>query len=317
MNAVLIMCHKNPEQVNRLIDKCLCKNTKVFLHCDSKMGDVCCFEREGVYLTDRRIHGELDTRSLVDIAMLMIQKAKQVETEENIHFDYYLLLSGQDYLIKPMRWINEQLKKAYPTPFIDCTPYSTDNWLYHKFCSSKRLLGFNKWVSGHIPKKSALYPVRALLRIVGVVWKKALSVFHITDRHKLKGVDLYGGSAWWILPDKAIDYLFNNFKSELSEKLLATFTPEETYFQTMLMQSPLKELVAVNPTDMVAQNCKTWAYFFDENKSFKGHPYIFTKDEYQKLITSDRWIARKFDITVCSEIFDLLDKYLIEFEEIK
>ena len=309
MNAVLIMCHKNPVQITRLIDRCLSKDTRVVLHCDSCMTDISAFKRNGVYITDKRIHGELDTRSLIDIVMFMVEKAKQVEKLENIHFSYYLLLSGQDYLTKPISYINEQLENAYPTPFIDCTPYSRDNWLYYKFSSSERLLSFNKWISDNVPKRSVFYPVRITLRVVALAWKKLIQFFHITDRDKLK-MDLYGGSAWWILPDKAIDYISIEFEKEYSVKLLNTFTPEETYFQTMIMRSPVKELVAVNPPDMISQNCKTWAYFYDDDKPFKGHPYIFTEKEYQKLINHDCWIARKFDIIEYSEIFDLLDEYI-------
>lgn len=88
------------------------------------------------------------------------------------------------------------------------------------------------------------------------------------------------------MPDKIINYILE--EKEISKKwftkLLGTFTPEETFFQTLTMKSDLKDLVEINPIDMIGQNCKTWAYFFDEDKPFKGHPYIFTENEYDKLI---------------------------------
>ena len=81
------------------------------------------------------------------------------------------------------------------------------------------------------------------------------------------------------------------------------------------MKSDLQDLVEINPIDMIGQNCKTWAYFFDEDKPFKGHPYIFTENEYDKLIKKNCWIAKKFDISISKDILELLDKYLDNFEK--
>lgn len=318
MNAVLIMCHKNLEQVKMLIQRCLSSETKVIVHFDKRMEiskqELLDIESLGVYFTEDRLCGELDTRSLVDITMTMISKAKDIENTENIRFKYYLLLSGQDYPIKQISHINSELNKAYPTPLIDCTPYSNDNWIYHKFSSTKELLRFHSWITKNIPKKSIMYPLRVFSRIVEQIGKKIVGLFHITDYHKMKkiGIDLYGGSAWWILPDIAIDYICKEYNSKISQKLLSTHTPEETYFQTMVMRSEAKGFVSVNPPDMVAQNCKTWAYFEDIGKPFKGHPYIFTVNEYDKLTNNDRWFARKFDITVDSNIINLLNSFLGE-----
>ncbi len=41
--------------------------------------------------------------------------------------------------------------------------------------------------------------------------------------------------------------------------------------------------------------------------------YIFTVNEYNKLVNSDCWIARKFDESVDSEIFDMLDEYCCKY----
>ena len=258
--------------------------------------------------------GELDTKSLVEIVFLLIKRVKEIEKEEKIHFDYYLLLSGQDYLTKPICYINAQLKKSYPKPFIDCTPYDKSNWIYYKFNSIFGIRNFQSWVSEKFPKKGIRHLFRLFFRGVGIMAEKIVQFFHKTDYDyiKKKGVTLYGGSAWWILPDIVIDFIMqervNN--ADWFKCLLNSYTPEETFFQTLSMRSPIKELIELNPIDWVAQNCKTWAYFSDIDKPFKGHPYIFTENEYNKLIKKGCWIARKFDITISSKIFDLLDKYM-------
>lgn len=314
MNAVMIMCHKNIEQVLRLVRACESPETVVILHIDKKYDlDAAKLEEltrhDRVYLTGQRLSGVLDTRSLVDIAMLMVKKAKEVEQERGIHFRYYLLLSGQDYLIKPISYINNCLRAAYPEPLIDCTPHAKTNWIYHKFRHCPLVYAMSPLVDG--TSGNLIAPVRLCLRVVRRLLSLWASVFHLTDYHRFRrqGIDIYGGSAWWMLPDVAMDYILSEYDANPGyvSALLGTNTPEETFFQIMTMRSPVKELVHINPPDMVAQHCKTWAYFTDVDKPFTGHPYIFTVNEYDRLVSSDFWIARKFDTGVDSRILDMLD----------
>ena len=310
MNAVMIMCHKNIDQVLRLVHACKSSETVVILHIDKKynlekerLDEIARMDR--IFLTDTRYSGVLDTRSLVDIAMEMVKKAKEVEKLLDIHFRYYLLLSGQDYLIKPISYINESLRNAYPEPLIDCTPHAAGNWISHKFHFCPLVYAMEPAV------ERASGPLRIFLKVVRRLVAITARVFHATDFHRFQkqGIALYGGSAWWILPDVAIDYILSEYDAapDYVTKLLNTNTPEETFFQIMVMRSPVKDMVHINPPDMVAQHCKTWAYFSDVGKPFKGHPYIFTVNEYDRLISSDFWIARKFDSTVDSRILDMLD----------
>lgn len=314
MNAVLIMGHKNLNQIKMLIKRCLSEVTKIIVHLDKKMSvskeEIKELNALGISLTDRRISGQLDDKSLVEITLEMIRKAKDIEVQESVHFKYYILLSGQDYLTKPITVINAKLNESYPQPFIDCTPYDKNNWVYHKFTNSNSVRIFNAWISSL--KKNSLW--RKGFRVVYLIYKRIINVLHKSDFYRLTnlGCKLYGGSAWWILPDRVINFIMDEYIHQpyYLSLLLNTYTPEETFFQIMTMRSDCKDLVEVNPKTMVAQNCKTWAYFFDEGKPFKGHPYIFTKQEYEKLINKDCWFARKFDITQSSEILDMLNDYL-------
>ena len=316
MNACLIMGHKNPTQIIRLAKRLLEEeDNEVFIHLDSFMTeeetnlveDFCLDNKSAHYCYDR-IHGVLDKRSLVDIVFKMISKSKLIEENENKQYDYYLLFSGQDYPIKSINLINDELRKNYPKPYIDCTPYDKGNWIYHKFYYCRKALRFHDWITMNFRKG----PLRSTLRAFAIIWTKMLSYIGADSYHKLKkeGVKIYGGSAWWILPDIIIDSIYNSYKNEdkVSELILnESVTPEETYFQIMSMRSPFSYMLEINQPDMVLQNCMTWAYFFDEEKIFKGHPYIFTMKEFDKLKTSNCWFARKFDINVDAKILDALD----------
>lgn len=316
MNACLIMGHKNPLQIIRLA-KALIKSEEnnVFIHLDSMMTKediVCvnsfCAESKAVHLCSKRIHGVLDRRSLVDIVFIMISEVKKIEEHKNEHYAYYLLFSGQDYLVKNINYINDELIKSYPKPFIDCTPYDKNNWIYHKFIYCKASLQYNDWITRHFSKGL----IRSVFRVSAIILTRILSSIRKDSYSKLKkeNVSLYGGSAWWILPDIVIEFIFYKYnnKDKVSELILnESSTPEETYFQTMSMMSPISNMIDINPKGMILQNSKTWAYFFDEEKAFKGHPYIFTMKEYDKLKGCNFWFARKFDTQIDEEILDKLD----------
>ena len=89
--------------------------------------------------------------------------------------------------------------------------------------------------------------------------------------------------------------------------------PEENYYQTLLMNSSFKEEIDVNPPEMVAQNCKTYAHFLPEGRPFTGHPYIFTVKDTKCLMeqANNRFFARKFDETVDSDILNWIDENLL------
>ena len=314
-NLFMIMCHKNLSQVLLLSKTVLSDNSDVIVHVDSAVGDdeytdflEAAKDIPNLYITRKRIHGVLDTRSLVDIVFIMIEHIKSM----HLTYKNYCLLSGQDFPIKPINEINENLFKSYPTPYIDCTPYYKSNWIFHKFKYTPTLVDFNDFISERFSRKN---PIRKILRISAILGQRFAQLLKLTSYDKISqsGVKLYGGSAWWILPDIAIDFIYSEYVNytAIVDSLLKTVTPEETFFQTMAMLSPCKNNVHINPVDQIEQSCKTWAYFSDTDKPFKGHPYIFTVNEFSKLSASSCWFARKFDAKQDSEIIELIQKHLI------
>lgn len=318
MNAFMIICHKNAHQVIRLAERCRSEQTDLYLHADLAMdpaeySSLESYARQtpNVFL-QQKFHGELDDRSLVDIVIEMLRMARQMEEAKGRHYQYYALLSGQDYPIKPIGWIEEQLKQLYPKPLIDCTPYAKNNWIFYKFCWSKKIIRIHRRIDSM--KRG---PVRKSYRLCEILYDRLRRCLHrdaFTWLTRL-GIDLYGGSAWWILPDRAIQFIMEEIddqKEYIQILLDETWTPEETFFQILTRRSPIGAAVEINPPEQVAQNCKTWAYFSDEGKPFKGHPYIFTKAEFDKLSRSECWFARKFDEVQDAEILGKIDQQILE-----
>lgn len=315
-HAALIIAHKNVEQVIRLIRSISSEDLHVFVHLDKKMSiSKNDFQRikdcsQNVFISRERVSGALDTWSLVDIALILINLAKNTEKERKIQYGYYLLLSGQDYPIKSKEYIIDKLNEIYPKPLIDCTPYSKGNWVYSKF----NVVQF-KSVEHYINSKLGKGILRKFFKLPFFIASKVLSKSKAIQYKYFSSYDydLYGGSAWWVLPDKVISFILKELKDKPNKikKLEKTYTPEETFFQIMTMASPLSDKVEVNPVDMVSQNCMTYAHFSGKGKPFVGHPYILTKDDYDMLKEMNHFFARKFDMDVDSEILSALDDDIV------
>lgn len=320
MIAFLIMCHKNGQQVIRLVNCLVSSESEIFIHVDSTMPEEDYgvikeyVERhnEYVHLTEHRLHGILDDRSLVDIAMELIKTAQKEEKCKNKHFLYYSLLSGQDYPLKTIQFINSQLKSSYPRPFIDCTAWSPTNWVSKKFSKNVHLLRYREWIKVHFPKEKTFGWI--VMRSIGYAWRRFLQMTHRTDGDWLKnnGIKLYGGSAWWILPDRTINYILHEYDTqpEYVRRLLKTYTPEETFFQILAQRGPNAEMIKLNETEGKIQDSMTYAYFYDDDKSFVGHPYTITEKVIPNLFNSNYWFARKFDVEHCKLAMDYIDEHL-------
>jgi hypothetical protein len=324
--AILILAHKNLGQLKRLVLKLNNENADIFIHIDKKWNlkndeiiSIKELNKTQIFICENRISAFLDKWSLVEAIMEIIRTAKWVENKKKkVKYHYFALLSGQDYPIKPMTFIINLLSSAYPKPFIDCTPFDKKNWLKKKFKSLPVENDIRLWFRLNM-KPGVL---RKGLKLPLFIYISFLKLFIPTPFIKLKKLkcELFGGSAWWILPNVVIDEVYKKFfeSSDLIVNILSkTFTPEETFFQIMTMQSKVAPLVEINDKKDIRQNCLTYAHFRDEGKPFTGHPYILLKDDFNKLKNLPHLFARKFDNTVDSEILQLIDEYLINNKLVK
>lgn len=85
---------------------------------------------------------------------------------------------------------------------------------------------------------------------------------------------------------------------ELVSYLKKTIAPDESFIQTILVNSGLFNLFNVHKR-----------YF--KFPSGAGHPQIITKDKYSQITDGDFHFARKFDSEVDSQILDMLDDSIL------
>ncbi len=224
-------------------------------------------------------------------------------------YKYYCLLSGQDYPIKSRQYIQQFLDENYPKPLIDVNEYANEKWLQSKFQEVRFL---HKIEDIHNKMKPGILRKLRVAPIV-IAEKVTVALFGTPYRRLTKmGCKLYGGSAWWILPDKVVDFTLEqvNKNSKIFRELKKTWTPEETFFQIMTMASPSAHLVQLNSKDLDVdgQNCMTYANFNTPTKSFRGHPHTIEKEDFERIMSKKALFARKFDEAIDKKILDMIDK---------
>lgn len=308
--AMLILAHKNVEQVLRLINRLKDTNIDFYLHADLKW-DISVKEMELLKrectIVQKRVSCSLDGSSLIEAELNLLQEA--YETGE---YQYYCLISGQDYPICSNKEILKNLEKKYPSPIIDITPYKFANWVWFKFNASQWFKDKNTELNKN---NSNINILKKIKKIVFLIWdivfiQKGNTLF---KKLKKKNVFPYGGSEWWILPDEVVrEILIKQEKDkEICNLIKKGFTPDEIFFQTLIMTTEEAKNIHINAPYDSERNCATYIDFGGNGKPIVAHPYILGIENIKQLKEAKKkgyLFARKFDIDVDREILDYLDK---------
>ena len=108
--AYMILCHKNPEQVNKLINVLDNRSVDFFIHIDKKIDHLKeeFIHQDNIYYVKNNISvGWGDYTQIV----AMIKLLNEVKLSGK-RYDYITLLSGQDLPIKSNKKITEFLQKT-------------------------------------------------------------------------------------------------------------------------------------------------------------------------------------------------------------
>ena len=300
--AILILAHKNKEQLERLIANLQHENVDIYIHLDRKASfEPADVKAQGICFTQRRFDVGLFEFSMVEAEIELIRTAKQ-----HGNYQYYVMLSGQCYPLMSMERIYQLLCDQYPKPIISAripTVANRKEKIFKHVCLLKRF----KIKTYAILKKYFPEKVYQYLRYIpgGFVFAVSLfkELFVGSPDRRLKKMHLQGyqGSQWWMLPDTAIEGALSFYENKaFCSAIRECFSCDETFFQTAVMAE--KEKYGIRPDELGDYINPMWYIIFDH-----GHPIILTKHHYGELMSSGMPFARKFDEKIDSEILDMID----------
>lgn len=279
----LILAHKNPEQLHDLVDTLQDENNYFVIHVDNKT-DIKPFlhlASENVFFCKKRINVTWGGFSQILATIELIKTFKSIGLQP----DYIHLLSGQDFPIKDNKTIQAYFKKNKGRNFIKVSSLPYSNWTGNK--GMDRIT--YKWL------------------IDETGWNRARELVDIQRQRNMtrKYPDDYkpfGGSQWWSLTCECMDYIIAESVpgNVLFDFYRNTYIPDEMYFQTLLMNSSLKETLTM-----------THNLRYIDWHTGPECPRILRMSDYETLKQSDALFARKFDDTINSQIRNSIRKLLI------
>lgn len=270
----VVLMHKNAGQAARLVRRLSTDRSRFLLHVDRRAGRTLEEEMrghlarvEGVSFVPRQrcFWGGF---GMVRATLRALDEL--FRTGED--FDHVALVSGQDYPLRPPEEIEQTLGSALPSSFMSVGTLP-DVW------SDEAHWRTEQW---HLVSYIALH--------LRVPWRRRIPGDLIP----------YGGEAWVTLSRAAAAHV-TRFARE-NPRFVRFFEhvlhPDEIFFQTIMMNSPLRETVVDDHLRYV-----DWS-------ASPGHPAVLTGADRLALLTSGKLFARKFDDTVDREILDLLDDHI-------
>jgi hypothetical protein len=285
--AYVILAHRNPDQLARLLGRLHHPDDRVFVHIDRRV-PLEPFARalqpllaEGfVHFARRRFRSNWADYSLVAATLSTLEQAIQDAT-----FSHVSLLSGEDYPLIPTQLLRS---------FFDGAPQQS--FMFHSagdgvLPPDRR--GNENWYWNGDLRRVTYWHFRALGRQL-----------HLPNRYlpqfpRLRppqGLTLYQGSQWWTLTRAAARHVVEEFirRPELRRFFSRTQAPDEFAFQTVLCNSHF--MPAIVNDDLHFIEWDDW------------HARTLTFGDLPLLAETSKLFARKLDDAREPGILDELDR---------
>ena len=299
----LILAHKNPLQLSRMIERLDDGASKFFIHLDAKTPIepfAACLEGAHIRFIDKRERCVWGDFSIVQATIRLMEAASN---EQGV----FILMSGQDYPIQSQGYINDFLESNKGFDFIEIEPLE-EKWKpkmvkdklehYHILHSEER--GHSNCYApfAHCSVFQKLRTLTHLLK--GRLSMKNFKLLCSLPKRVAPFERQYAGSQFWAFSERTFYAVLNyirEHKAALEEYYKYTSSPDEIYFHSVLM-----DLVAKDSTIKLKEQI-TYVNYFRKNN-------VFVTEDFDKLTSAKgKLFARKFDTDIDIEILNKLDSF--------
>ena len=299
----LILAHKNPLQLGRMIERLDDGASKFFIHLDAKTPIepfAACLEGAHIRFIEPRERCVWGDFSIVRATIRLMEAASE---EQGL----FILMSGQDYPIQSQGYINDFLERNKDFDFIEIEPLE-EKWKpkmvkdklehYHILHSEER---GNSNCYAPFRHCSVFQKVRTLMHLLkGRLSMKNFKLLCLLPKRIAPFERQYAGSQFWAFSERTFYAVLNyirEHKAALEGYYKYTSSPDEIYFHSVLM-----DLVAKDSTIKLKEQI-TYVNYFRKNN-------VFITEDFDKLTSAKgKLFARKFDTDIDIEILNKLDSY--------
>lgn len=284
-HAILIETHANIDLLARVILRMNADNHYFFVHVDKKTKNYQDFLKlasKHVVFTDKRYNVRWGSVNQIYATLELINKAKSI----GIKFDYYHLISGQDYPIHSNRYFDEFFSyntKSY-IELDNKSPIEPRYMYYHLNGLMNVRCGFGEKLKRHSLK----------------LQKHLTVLFQI---RKPLPMQPYKGSNWWSLHKNMIDYIliYINKHPEYLKRFQFTSCCDEVFFHTLLFNSKLKGSI-------IEEDLR----YYDWHRTYPKEqlPRVLSITDFDKIKCSNALFCRKIDNLLSHDLIEKIDKSL-------
>lgn len=290
--AVLIIVHKNTYVLEKNLQLLDSPYIDIFIHVDKKCSDFkynfykSLVKYSTIIYVKPRLSVYWASFSQVKVELLLLEAASKYS-----QYSYFHLISGQDLLMKPVSDLISYFDKSDKL-FIEFRKLSNSNkWdkkVYQRVSVKHILIDYVR--DKHVV-------VQYLARFLNKVYAQLQETIGI-DLVRKNHIILRYGSQWFSLPYDSVKYILDK-KDEIYHNYCRSWLVDEIFIQSTIATSSLfvKRLADTNKRKI------RW------NKN-SAHPYVWRISDFDKLITTSAFFARKFDERIDKNIINKIYNYI-------
>ncbi|MBI3822505.1 MAG: hypothetical protein HY289_07475 [Planctomycetes bacterium] len=283
--AHILLVHKNPDQVNAFVRQLTAEGqADVYIHVDAKCPEsmVQAIASGGnVHVLKERVSVTWGDYNSIEATLLLL---RAVHDSGKDH-DYVCLNSGQDLLVRD--GLAAHLAENRGRLFLEAERFEKDDprnyyWRIRWPRSARNLYDW------------PLHPYRLMRAALRVLFARGINLR--PNPHPLPDNWLFHrGSQWFCITGAAVAYILDFLTRNPSYEAAfrASLVPDMSFFQTLLMNSPLAQQVTGH--NLTYLNFGTT--FGDNN-----HPVALTMNDVPAIEASGRFFARKFEPAVDAHV---------------
>lgn len=280
--AHLILTHKNPKQLERLIKALDHPAFDFYIHVDKKVD-----QEPFKYLSAKKNVFFIENRTRIYWAGYGTIQATLNGFEEILpkRYDYINVTSGQDFPLQTPEHIYRFLVEREGLEFITCESIE-DQWRD----AAPRVKQYHL-INWRIPGRHRLETLA----------NKMLEKRLLPPRKFPLDYTIVGRSNWFTLTSPAVQYVQDFLKRhpEVVRYFKLCWGADEFIFASVLYNSSFKDRI------------RDSLVYVDWTGQKEGHPRILNAGDYDKMKTSGKLFGRKFDADTDHRILDMLEESLI------
>lgn len=283
--AVVVLAHTHPQQLERLVRRLRPTVDDVVIHVNRVAEDVYQDSRRRladdahVHFVEQRHRVRWGQYSVVEASLAGLRHLRTLG-----RYDRVLLMSGQDYPVRPLPEIRAFFEDRPHQQLMELFRLDQPNW-------------FETQAGPYAP-----------MRRIGryhLFFRSRLHVDLPLPRHLPADLVPHGGSFWWSLTGDCVEHVLDTVDRNpaLERYFRHTFLADETFYQTIVGSSPF--------ADALDQDFRRYVDWTNPNPT---PPRVLEMEDYDKVVASTALFARKMDPVRSAEVLDRIDRELLDVD---